>query len=157
MKNKLFIAFILYSLLSCQEKKTLNFKALNPPYQETKMSETAFIPKKWINKKSRVYIFGIEGFSSRDSNFDNSLNEFVNEFSKHIKIPLLTMYFYNLNSKISVKKKYNLSNLIKHEGRDSCISIATFENGKLIYFVYVEDEKILYNYLTNEKMDEIYE
>lgn len=86
---------------------------------------------------------------------DSVVTKLGNEFK--YKYPSYSIRFYNLGGEILTNQKYDLNVLKESQGKKNCISEVVFREGKLFYFVYIEDEKILYDYVNKRAIDEIYE
>jgi hypothetical protein len=162
MRNKLFIAFVLYSSFSCQEKKPLKIISLNPAFEERYSNNDTIYPElktELTGVINRFDYFGIDGFYGKNVQFDRKLKKIVDSLGNinKSKFGLYGIYFYELGDKVNLNEKYKPQELRKYIGKSSCLSHVVFRKGRLVYFVYIENEKILFNYLTNEKMDEIYE
>ncbi|WP_435353252.1 hypothetical protein [Emticicia sp. SJ17W-69] len=130
------------------------FKPLNPPFEEYISDDSTY-----NKKKSRIDYYIVDGFNERDSSFDGKIDSVVIQLGNTYKniYSIYSIYFYKLGGNIKYNTKYNLHDLRMYVDKTQCTGMAVFREGSLSYFVYVEDEKILYDYVNKRAIDEIYE
>jgi hypothetical protein len=155
MKTRLII-FILIVFISCGKKtENVRFYSLNPSFEEYYLDSTL----KNEQKINRIELLGIEGYYGRNQKYYVSVDSLVrilgNKY-KH-KHPIYSIEFYELGKNILKDKRYSYKDLRYGEGKQFTLAWVVFENGKLKYFHFVEDGKEVYNYISKQEMNEIYE
>lgn len=159
MKYFIFFTYTVIFISCSHKNEEIIFSPLNPPFEEFIPKESPYVEDFFKDKLCRTDYFIIQGFKGRNKKFDNKLDSIVVKLGNTFKnkYPSYSIYFYEESGVITLNKKYDVNFFRDYQAKKQCISEVVFRAGKLYYFVYIENEKILYDYLNKKSINEIYE